>query len=1050
MYGLYHLCALLSTEVSEWFPGSKFSLLFRTGCGILNANETQQKKRCAMRHYHESLDHLHVGCEDPRAYFVPFPSEEEALSLTRSESAYFKTLNGEWQFRYYPSFSMVPDQDGNALPLEDADTITVPKCWQTELGRGYDVPNYTNIAYPFPVDPPFVPDENPCGLYRREFTLPRLAEGKSVYLNFEGVDSAFYVWINGVFAAYSQVSHMTSEIDVTKLVKPGVNDIKVLVVKWSDGSYLEDQDKWRMSGIFREVYLLFRDKTHIKDIFVKCSLDDSFSSAEFEAELSVTGRAKVSYKMLSPDLRVLSEGSRTMSGKGTVKFPAIGSPALWSDEIPALYTVVLSCGNEHIAVKTGARKIEIKNKCIYINGKAVKAKGVNRHDSHPVLGYATPVEHMKRDIMIMKAHNVNMVRTSHYPNDPRFYELCDEYGIYVCDEADIETHGTEPRALLSDDPAWKEAYVDRARRMVERDKNHPSVIFWSLGNESWYGCNHVAMTEWIRSRDRSRLVHYEGANVGYCGGERPDITDVNSHMYPPPEYCVEYCHDKKYTMPLFLCEYCHAMGNGPGDLREYWEAIESNKEFFGACVWEFCDHSVATGDIYSAPSYTFGGDFGDKPNDGNFCVDGLVYPDRTPHTGLLELKQAIMPVKVTETVPGTVEIKSRRFFKPLDDVSLAWSLRLNGKTVLSGVVPSLGIPPEKKKRIKLFDSLPDGKGTFTVDLSFRQNRPTEWAPAGYEVGFSQFVHETAGKPAAPAAGTPYAVSADEDSSYITVKSGETVYVFKKNSGMIERITDNGEDLIVSPVRPDIWRAPADNDVRILDDWKFQGYDRAAVKCYSCSLVKCDGKSAVVRSEISMGARAKRTILRAVMTYTVGPDGSVRIDSEVKWPNPHGNIVYPRYGLRFTMPKGSERMRYFGYGPRESYVDKNLSSRLGEFSSTVTENYEPYINPQENSSHFGCRWAEVTTEAGHGLLFKASSPFSFSASRFSPEQLTAKTHRDDLVREPETTVFVDYKQSGMGSHSCGPQLMRKYAFHDEEFSFSVTVRPVFQNGFDPYR
>ncbi len=999
--------------------------------------------------YHQDQKTLHVGCEKPRAYFIPFTAESEALTKTRSQSPVFKTLNGEWYFRYYRSISEAGDAESISPRNCDFEKITVPKCWQTETDRGYDVPNYTNINYPFPLDPPFVPDENPCGLYFREFMIPFGQEGKKVYLNFEGVDSAFYLWINDVFAAYSQVSHQTSEIDITKLVREGSNTIKVLVVKWSDGSYLEDQDKWRMSGIFREVYLLFRPEKHIRDVFLKSDLSDDFSKAEITAELDLEGKSDVSFKVLDPAGKTVAEKKKAASSSKTISLAVIDDPLLWSDEDPQLYTVVLVCSGEYIAFRFGIRKIEIRDKAILINGQYVKAKGVNRHDSHPILGYATPYEHMKRDIFIMKAHNVNMVRTSHYPNDPRFYELCDRYGLYVCDEADLETHGTNPRSLLTDDPEWEDAYVDRAVRLVERDKNHACVIFWSLGNESWYGCNMVAMTKWIRSRDDTRIVHYEGANIGYTDGiERRDITDVNSHMYPEVSFCDNYCRDGKFTMPLFLCEYCHAMGNGPGDLREYWESIESHREFFGGCVWEFIDHSVAIGDKYLDPVYTYGGDFGDFPNDGNFCVDGLVYPDRTPHAGLRELKQAIMPVKAREIKTGTVAVRSRRYFRPLDDVSMAWSLSRNGKAVLSGVIPKLGIMPEKEKRFVLFGELPAEPGVYILDLSFRQNRPTEWAGAGHELGFAQFVHEKE----APASGLPlpaYPLETSENEDSITVTYGETEYVFSKVSGMIDDIRNNGESLISKPTVLQIWRAPTDNDRRVRDEWAFYGYDRTEIKCYSC-ICSREKNSVSVRSRVSLGARSLKPCLSAEIAYTVLPDGSLDVESSVNWPKPDSSVIFPRFGFRFTMPEGTEELRYFGYGPGESYEDKNLSSKLGEFATTVMENYEPYVFPQENSSHTGCRWADLHTVAGHGLLFSSHRPFSLSASHFSPEQLTAAKHRHELIPEPETTVIIDYRHSGVGSNSCGPRLSPKYTFNEENFTFRFNVKPIFESEYDPWQ
>lgn len=993
--------------------------------------------------YHQSTETLHVGCEKPRAYFVPFPCGCASKNAERGESTFFKSLCGEWNFKFFKSVNDVCD-----LSTEGSDKLTVPMSWQMALGRGYDVPNYTNVNYPIPYDPPFVPDENPCGLYSRKFTVPAAMAGKKIYLNFEGVDSAFYVWVNDEFAAYSQVSHMTSEIDVTSLVHAGENEIKVLVLKWSDGTYLEDQDMWRMSGIFREVYLLFRDETHIRDIFVHCDLDDSFTDADFTVDIDVTGKATVEWTLDCQCGETISSGKCEVDESGKIVVPTVKNAKLWSDEEPNLYTLTLHCGNEYITLPIGARRVEIKDGCVVINGKKVKAKGVNRHDSHHLLGHATPVEHMVRDIMIMKAHNVNMVRTSHYPNDPRFTALCDKYGIYVCDETDLETHGARPWYALSRSPEWEGEYVDRVQRMVERDKNHPCVIFWSLGNESGWGQNHVAMHTWIKSRDTSRIVHYEGANYDYNDGKYlREVTDIESRMYPNPTWCDNYCKAPERDEPLFLCEYSHAMGNGPGDLRDYWEVIEANDNFFGGCVWEFIDHSVAIGDKYGSPSFTYGGDFGDHPNDGNFCVDGLVYPDRRVHTGLEELKQAIMPVAVREVKPGTVAIKSRRYFKSMNDISMAWTVKVDGKAVKSGVHPNLDIAPEAEE---VFEIVPENElpacGTVTLDLSFRQNKPTEWADVGYEVGFAQFIYERAEKvKAAPAL---YPVELCENREEYTVTVGETVYKISKFSGMITDICDNGEHLITKPVVPQIWRAPTDNDRNVQWDWRNSSIHNAKVKCYSTEVVKADENEAVILSKISLAAAPNEVVLRADVTYTVKYGMGIKIACDVKW-----NVQkkhYPRFGMRLTMPEGAEQMRYFGYGPNESYVDKRLASKLGEYKSTVTENYEPYVFPQENSSHWGCRWADVHTVAGHGFLFTSCEPFSFNASHFSPEQLTETRHHYELKREPETTVMLDMRMDGIGSNSCGPELAEKYRFNETEFSSSVTIKPVFAAEVNPYR
>ncbi len=993
--------------------------------------------------YHQSTETLHVGCEKPRAYFVPFPCECSAKHSERGNSAFFKSLCGEWDFKYFKSLN-----DVCCLSTEGSEKLTVPMSWQLALDRGYDVPNYTNVNYPIPYDPPFVPDENPCGLYSRKFTIPASMKDKKIYLNFEGVDSAFYVWVNDEFAAYSQVSHLSSEIDITSLVHDGENCLKVLVLKWSDGTYLEDQDMWRMSGIFREVYLLFRDETHIRDIFVHCELNDSFTDADFTVDVDTTAAAEVEWTLDCPCGTTLSAGKCAIDGSGKITIPTIKNAKLWSDEEPNLYSLTLHCGNEYINLPIGARRVEIKDRCILINGKKVKAKGVNRHDSHHLLGHATPVEHMIRDLMIMKAHNVNMIRTSHYPNDPRFTALCDKYGLYVCDETDIETHGAKPWNDLSDSPLWEGEYVDRAQRLVERDKNHPCVIFWSLGNESGLGRNHAAMHAWIKSRDTSRIVHYEGAHSGYNDGKyRRDVTDIESRMYPHPSWCDSYCSEPANDEPLFLCEYCHAMGNGPGDLRDYWEIIEKHDNFFGGCVWEFIDHSVAIGDRYGDPSFTYGGDFGDHPNDGNFCVDGLVYPDRRVHTGLKELKQAIMPVAVREVKPGTVAIKSRRFFKNLDDISMAWTLKLDGKAVKTGVHPSLDIAPESEITLEILpESEIPSHGIATLDLSFRQNKTTEWADVGYEVGFAQFIYDN-NETCAPAPAL-YPVELEENREEYIVTVGETVYKIGKFSGMITDICDNGEHLITKPVVPQVWRAPTDNDRNVQWDWKDAGIHNAKVKCYSTEIVKADESTAVILSKISMGSAPNSVLLRADITYTVKYGMGINIACDVKW-----NIEkkhYPRFGMRLTMPEGAEQMRYFGYGPYESYVDKRLASKLGEYKSTVTENYEPYVFPQENSSHWGCRWADVHTVAGHGFLFTSCEPFSFNASHFSPEQLTKTRHHYELKREPETTVMLDMRMDGIGSNSCGPELSEKYRFNEKEFSSCVTIKPAFIAEINPYR
>ncbi|MBR5527872.1 MAG: DUF4981 domain-containing protein [Clostridia bacterium] len=1016
-----------------------------------------------IKNYHKSLTDIHVNCEKPRSYFIPFEDEEKALRGERNTSAYFKTLCGTWSFKYFESVSDVTEEytadDYDICDCGCFDEIDVPRNWQTYLDRGYDVPQYTNIRYPYPVDPPHVPSQNPCGVYIRDFYLTEKQASRHVYLNFEGVDAGFYVYVNGEFVGYSSVSHGISEFDVASLVREGRNRICVICVKWAASSYLEDQDMWRMSGIFREVYLLARSEDRITDFYVRSSLSDDFSKADITLDIERTGKKKMSFKLISPDGNIVCEGDC----KNGTAF-SVDSPALWSDEAPSLYTLMLYCGDEIIAKKIGFRKYEIKNKIVYINGKKVKARGVNRHDSHPVLGHATPYEHFLRDLYIMKAHNVNMVRTSHYPSDPRFIELCDKLGFYVVDEADIECHGlccVDEWSMLSDNPDWEQMYVDRAIRLFERDKNAPCVIFWSLGNESGLGINQCKMTEYIRSRSKDALIHYEGASEEYIyengRGRRGDkdittpemryaISDVESRMYTPTSYIEEYL--KKGTKPFFLCEYCHAMGNGPGDLAAYWELIRKHDNFFGGCIWEFTDHSVQI-DVDGKTGFTYGGDFGDQPNDGNFCVDGLVYPDRRIHTGLLEAKKIYQPysAELVDFEKGEIKITSFRYFTPLSDLTLSWSVECNGKAVLGGT-SKLDIAPLRSKTLKLFDALSfEAPGEYTLNLRFLYVNDSEWAKAGEENGFYQFElfelctdcddKETYSD--------EYPLEYGEDGNYIEICCGETCYRFDKSLGVICDILHEGKAMLSEPMTFEIWRAPTDNDRNIKNKWKEYRYDDAVMTVHNAGLAERCDEHITLFADITIGGAAFRPAVCAKTSYVFSRDGSVSIDinAEKNTAMPY----LPKFGLRLVMPEGNERVEYFGYGPMESYVDKNLASRLSLFKTTATENFEPYVRPQENSSHFGTRYAFVGNSGGHGLYIENlydSETFSFNASHFRSEALTAASHDYELVPEAETIVCIDFKMSGIGSNSCGPDLDEKYRVNEKEFTCGIKLYPKFIN------
>ena len=1007
--------------------------------------------------YHKSLEHLHVGCEKNHAYFIPFESKLAAKELPRDGSKYFKTLIGEWNFKFFPSVREI--EDPYSVIFSEEDKLDVPMNWQNALGRGFDTPNYTNVRYPYPIDPPHVPDDNPAGVYSRTFTV-RASDfkDKELMLTFEGVDSCFYLYCNGKFVGYSQVSHMTSEFNVTDYITDGKNEIRVVVLKWCDGSYLEDQDMYRASGIFREVYLLARDRERVFDIFFKTDIADDFSYADVKVDIETVGTADVTIELVDKCGTTVLSSTERISGEETVELGRVVAPCLWSDEIPYLYDLYVTSGNEVIRIPVGIRRVEIKGAVVYINGQKVKARGVNRHDSHPILGHATPMEHMRRDLLIMKAYNCNMVRTSHYPNDPRFYDLCDELGFYVCDEADIECHGIgiyRNDNELTGSPEWTEAYVDRGARMLERDKNHACVIMWSVGNESGSGLNHRLMIEYFRSRDNSRIMHAEDesrrAYHNYferkAGRDFDDpetlraYIDIESRMYPSLDEMKEwYLGEGKARFPLFLCEYCHAMGNGPGDLKQYWELIRSYDEFFGGCVWEYTDHSVAIGDnIYDDPHYTYGGDFGDYPNDGNFCVDGLVYPDRRPHTGMLELKQAQAPVKI-EYENGKIIITSYRYFTSLSDLSLVYVIEKNGRPVVSGRVGELDIAPLCKASYDV--KLPDAvDGITTLNVYIKQNTPTEWAEVGHEVASCQFVLSDALE---YRAAEPGGASLSENTASIIAVAGETVVTVSKSSGLITSVVHEGKEMLSAPITPTIWRAPTDNDRRVRRTWEEQEFDKMAVKCYG---VKADEliDRVVIKADISLGAPARRTAIRGAVTYTIAKDCAIHIAITADVSSESAPL--PRFGFKFVLPEGFEDISYFGYGPYESYEDKRLASRLSLFKTTATDNFEPYVKPQENSAHYGCKYATVTSVAGHGIHFYADS-FSLSASHFSPEQLTAVKHNYELVPERETTVIIDYRNAGIGSHSCGPELLPEYRISEKKINFEFDFSPEFTGNINP--
>lgn len=1005
--------------------------------------------------YYENPQILHIGCEEPRAYFIPFDNDADA-DTRRENSAYYTSLCGQWDFHFYENITHINENFFEAdFDTVDYEKIPVPMNWQMLLDRNYDKPNYTNVNYPYPKDPPFVPDDNPCGVYIRNFDVTEEMAKRQLFLNFEGVDSCFYLWINGFFVGYSQVSHNTSEFDITKFINAGSNRIALIVFKWCDGSYLEDQDMWRMSGIFREVYILARNKQgYIRDIETKMSFNKKLTRCELSVKIDTVGDCDTEYKIVAPD------GMKTYDGdfNGNSMSLRIDYPLLWSAEVPQLYKMYIYCNDEVILVNVGLREIKICSSCVYLNGQKIKMYGVNRHDSHPVLGHYTPYEHMLEDLFIFKRHNINAIRTSHYPNDPRFTELCDKLGFMVVDEADLETHGMgcsggdyerETINDLSDSPEWENAYVDRAKRLYERDKNHPCVIFWSLGNESGAGDNHRAMRKYIKSRNPEAIVHYEGSNFDFgkrCKENYTDISDVESRMYPAPEDCARIMKGAK-KKPFFLCEYCHAMGNGPGNFREYWEIIESHDNFVGGCIWEFTDHSVAVPDASGKVKYYYGGDFNDFPNDGNFCVDGLVYPDRTPHTGLLEAKFIYQPFGIQYDGKGNIKIFNKRFFKGLDDIGLKWNIKCNGDVIASGEISGLMIMPRTTQKFSLFSTREISlRGEAYLSIHFFNSKETSWAPAGYECGTwqkkldsdkTELVKAEAGE-----------IETLEDERFLTVIAGENVYRFDKYFGVIDTIRYKNREMLSSPIKMNLWRAPIDNDRPLVNSWKECGLDRLIQKTYGAEVTKTNTYVAIT-ADISYSAKVIEPMFKAKVTYIIQSSGDLII-------NVNGTLNefiknMPRLGLIFEMPKENEKFTYFGCGPMESYIDKNLASMVDVYSSTATDNFEHYVRPQENSTHFGTKWSVIGEEDGYGLFLSGYGldSFGINASHFTPEMLTETAHDYELQPKAETVVCMDYKQEGIGSGSCGPISSEKYRFNEKEVNFTFRIKPVEMDSVKPF-
>lgn len=1006
-----------------------------------------------------------------RAYFFSYSNDQAALTYERGNSKGFKLLNGNWKFHYADNPALAPEhfyQDN--FDVSEWDDLTVPTHWQL---NGYGKPHYTNVQYPFPVDPPYVPTENPTGSYRRNFYIPSEWLLQKIILRFEGVDSAFHVWVNGQEVGYSQGSRIPSEFDISSYVCEGNNTLAVRVYQWSDASYIEDQDMWWLSGIFRDVYLLAKPKVHIQDFFVKTNLDEEYKDAVLSIDTvieNISGSElesyQLQYRLLDREGNLVATNSKHVAmsvntnANVHIDIPVV-NPKKWSAEIPYLYHLLISLKDDNgklievVPNKIGFRSIELKDGVFLINGEAIKFKGVNRHDHHPDLGRAVPLDAMEKDVILMKQFNINAVRTAHYPNDPRFYDLCDVYGLYVIDEADLETHGFEYTGdgnRLSDDPQWEEAYIDRAKRMVARDKNHPSIIMWSLGNESGFGCNHESMGNWIKENDPTRLVHYEGETRSIMDQDAdnpkrdPVVSDVHTTMYTAIDILEELGQRTDLSKPHILCEYIHAMGNGPGGIKDYWDIFYKYKRLQGGFVWEWCDHGIRQltdkGDEY----FAYGGDFGDSPNDYNFVIDGLVMPDRTPSPGLIEYKKVIEPVHVepVDLTAGIVTILNRYDFISLAHLNLSWSIEADGKIIDTGMFPAPEVAPGTTMTIEIPYQLPkviQPNTDYWLNIQFTLASDTDWAKIGHEIAWAQFklpVMSTVKLETTTSLLQPLAC---KEMNKMLFVEGENFQVgFNLVFGTLDSWSYQNISLLEEGPKLQFWRALIDNDHRSAAEWKKYGLHWLQHRVVGVEWQQINSDKVEIRTSLWIAPPVLDWGINVTQTYTIYRNGEISI--AVKG-NPEGNgpKTFPRIGLRMKMPEYLDNVLWYGRGPGEAYSDSKQGNRIGVYNKKVEELYTPYIYPQENGNRHEVRWVSLSNSGGIGFVAAGEPMLDFSTHYYTMENLDKAQHTYDLIKQDYITFNLDHQQHGLGSASCGPDVTEPYILKNEDFQFTVHLKPL---------
>lgn len=942
-----------------------------------------------LKNYYEQYDY--VGVMQPRCYYIPFADKSE-WSEQREKSSRFTSLNGKWTIVPYKSVMDVPDDFYLTAPEQPID---VPSCVQY---YGMDYFQYTNINYPIPFDPPFVPSENPAFHYSRTFEAKK--NGRK-YLIFEGVDSCFYLYLNGKFVGFSQISHRVSEFDVTDYIVDGKNKLDVLVLKWCAGTYFEDQDKWRFTGIFRDVYTLDRPEKHIVDYKIETKQNGEVTFALIEGEDAI--------------ITFCGETKKVRAGE-KVCFK-VENPKLWSAETPYLYDMDVECNGEFIREKVGIREIEIKDGAFLLNGKAIKIRGVNRHDFHPTKGAAVSLDDIVTDLTLMKKLNVNAIRTSHYPSCPEFYRLCDKYGFYVIDEADHESHGASAsrdgreEGYLSDCSEFEFAMLERQKMLVTRDKNRACVLLWSMGNECGWGKNFYVCSAYIKATDSTRPVHYERVcAVDYdaeTGERKPRFTDyaeapvdVVSRMYASPEFMAKgFLGDKDEHRPFVQCEYCHAMGNGPGDLKEYWDVIYSSDRFMGGFVWEWADHGV----LYNSDGFRYGGDFGETLHDGNFCVDGIVAPDRKIKTGSLEMKKAYEPVLI-EYKDGKAVVTSRNYF-----ASMAFKAEIickQGEKVTSTQTVQAVVEPGESVSLDVAD-----KNASVVKVNLYTIEEDGLVPENHLFASEGFELKSISLPSHAAA----KCEIKENGRYYVVKNGSLVCFVDRGTGVITSLEKNGEKVLSDNLALNIYRAPTDNDRNVKWEWKSQRMDHSYADAYS---VEKTGENRItVKGKIV--SEQREPIVKYTLAYDFVESG-VTASVDYEYNAMKDGWFLPRIGLKTALGKSFENMEFYGYGPQESYVDKRFACCRDFYKTTVSDNFVHYIKPQENGSHYGTNYASVT-DGKTTITLESEQGFSFNLSPYDEATLEKTAHDDQLPESDKNYLYADFFMSGIGSNSCGPRL-----------------------------